>query len=254
MKKYSISEKEVAEVRKTLKMTDSDAFVLVVADKETAKKALENVCWRAEMGKVPNETRKANPDGSTSYMRPLPGKARLYPETDIPPIPITKEAVTAVKKASSESLDEKKDKLAKTLNKEMADRMLKSRNLPLFERLVGTFPDVEPMLIANTLENTIVSLRREGAEIAPDKLEAKLTELFEAYGKQLFVKAAIPDVLKLVAKGASVSAAVGEGKLQRISGKELEKIAKENGNDVARIMQKYRLNVEPADLAKLRKN
>lgn len=253
MRKYSISEKEVADIRKTLKIADGDAYVLVVASKDMAKKALDNVCWRAEMGRVPNETRRANPDGSTSYMRPLPGKARLYPETDIPPISVTKNLVEDVKKASGESLDEKKDKLAKLLNKEMADRMLKSRNLPLFERLTSILPDLDAMLIANTLENTLVSLRREGAEIAPNILEQKLTEVFEALGTKLFVKAAIPEVLKRVAGGASVQAAISEGKLQRITGKELEKIAKENGHDIAKIMQKYRLNIEPADLAKIKR-
>ena len=42
----------------------------------------------------------------------------------------------------------------------MAATMLKSRNLHLFEKLVGM--KVEPMLVATTLENTVVSLRREG--------------------------------------------------------------------------------------------
>jgi hypothetical protein len=69
----------------------------------------------------------------------------------------------------------------------------------------------------------------------------------------MFVKAAISEILKLVTKGASVQSAVKEGKLQRITGKELQKIAKENGNDLQKIMQKYRLNVDPSELSKSKK-
>ncbi|MFA6530779.1 MAG: Glu-tRNA(Gln) amidotransferase subunit GatE [Candidatus Micrarchaeia archaeon] len=248
MAKYGITAGEVDGIRKALGMKIEDAFVLVVGNENTARKALENVCMRAEMVGIPNETRKANPDGTTSYMRPLPGKARLYPETDIPPIIVDDKLMKSVEEGKGESLEAKKEKLLGMLNKEMADKMIKSRSLSLFEKLVAEFgPEVEPILIANTLENTLVSLRRDGFEITD--IDSALTELFGTYSKGKFVKAAIPEILRLVAKGSSVENAIREGKLERIAGKELENIAKENNFDVPKIMQKYRLNVEPADIA-----
>ena len=33
--------------------------------------------------KVEKEVRKANENGTTSFLRPLPGAARMYPDTDI---------------------------------------------------------------------------------------------------------------------------------------------------------------------------
>jgi glutamyl-tRNA(Gln) amidotransferase subunit E len=36
--------------------------------------------------KVRKETRAAKEDGSTEFMRPLPGAERMYPETDVKPI------------------------------------------------------------------------------------------------------------------------------------------------------------------------
>ena len=69
--------------------------------------------------------------------------------------------------------------------------MLKSRNLQLFEELVEA--GAEPMLAASTLEQTLVELRREGLELGRPR--EQLLELFAAYGKGLFVKAAIPDGL-----------------------------------------------------------
>ena len=247
--KYPLSENEIASLRKILDIGENDAFVIVVAPEKQAKMALGLVANRAEMLEVPKETRKANADGTTNYMRPLAGRARLYPETDVPPILITAELLEEAETFKGESLKNKKARLVKLLNPEMAEKMLRSRYLSLFEELVSL--ENEPMLIANTLENTLVSLRREGVEFKD--VEGSLRSLFAEYRKGLFVKAAIPEILKLVARGSKVEAAVEKGNLQKLSGAELNKIAEENGFDIAKIMQKYRLRVEPADIAKMRK-
>jgi len=248
MNKYSISQEEVSSLTKLLEMHEKDAFVLVVAKEETAKKALEAVCMRAEMDKIPNETRKANPDGTTSYMRPLPGRARLYPETDVLPIRVDKKLLKSIEKG--ESLEEKRAKLEKLLNKEMAEKILRSKNLPLFEKLLEL--GVDPTLLATTLENTLVSLRREGIELKD--LESTLTELFSAYKKDIFVKAAIPEILKEISKGRTVREVLADKIFSRIKGKELQRIAQELNFDVGRIMKEYRLRIDPQDLSKLKKN
>ncbi|MFZ5501024.1 MAG: Glu-tRNA(Gln) amidotransferase subunit GatE, partial [Candidatus Micrarchaeota archaeon] len=245
LSKYGITPQEEEQVRKAVEAGLNDAFIMVVAPKEQAKKAIVFALERADMDYVPEETRRANPDGTSSYMRPLPGRARLYPETDVPPSPVTKEMLAKV--AKSESLEDKTAKLEKFLNKEMSKRMLRSRNLHLFERLVEQGAD--PMLAAITLEETVVSLRREGVEFAD--LEKTLAELFVEYGKGSFVKAAIPDMLKGMAKGARVEAVLKVFRLQRITGPQLEKIAEESGHDMVKIMQKFRLQVDPAEVALL---
>ena len=208
--KYQISESEENAISKALGMKEDDAFIMVVAPKEQAEKAISYAIHRANISSVPEETRRANPDGTSSYMRPLPGKARLYPETDVPPIPITKELLSKLEK--TESLDNKRARLEKMLNKEMAARMLKSRNLHLFEMLIDAGAD--PMLAATTLEETVVSLRREGIEFVD--LEKSLAELFSEYKKGSFVKAAIPDILKGMAKGARIEAVLKVMRLQKL--------------------------------------
>ena len=47
---------------------------------------------------VPNETRQAFEDGTTSFERVLPGPDRMYPDTDSPPTPITEERLDRLRK------------------------------------------------------------------------------------------------------------------------------------------------------------
>ncbi|HHN81361.1 MAG TPA: Glu-tRNA(Gln) amidotransferase subunit GatE, partial [Methanomicrobia archaeon] len=85
---YGISAEEVKAVRASLGGGDDDAFVLVAAEQPTASLALQEVIRRSRLaiGGVPHETRRPMPDGTSQYMRPLPGKSRMYPETDVYPI------------------------------------------------------------------------------------------------------------------------------------------------------------------------
>lgn len=246
MEKYEIKSAEIQELRTMLNLQPQDAFVLVIAEANTAKKALQKVYERASMDFIPKETRRANIDGTTTYMRPLPGKARLYPETDVPPILLTKEILAEVEKKKGAGLDEKKGYLFSMLNKDMAEQMLKSKNLPVFERLATTFHLVDPMLIATTLENTLVSLRREGIEIVD--VEQTMAELFSEYQKNKFVKAAIPEILKATKKYKSIDEIVKKENLEKITGKELERLLAENNYDAKTIMIKYRLRVDASEL------
>lgn len=243
LSKYGITGDEADRLREHLRMKEDDAFVLIVAPKEQADRAMEHVLYRANMDYVPKETRRPNPDGTSNYMRPLPGRARLYPETDVPPIPVDEELISSLE--SFESLEDKKGRLEKLLNKEMAGRVIKSRHLHLFEKLVGVGAD--PMLVATTIEDTIVSLRREGFEFK--NLEDALVSIFEEYGKGTFVKAAIPEILKGMAKGARVDAVIKVYRFQKITGKALEDLVAEENYDMTRVMQRHRLQVDPAEVA-----
>ncbi|MBI4399810.1 Glu-tRNA(Gln) amidotransferase subunit GatE, partial [Candidatus Micrarchaeota archaeon] len=222
--------KEVEEIKKILKLGKNDSFVLVAENGEMARKALQRVVQRARMREVPEETRKALPDGTTAYLRPLPGSARLYPETDVRPVRITKDRVQGVKKSLPEDYEKRKEKILGMLNKELADKIIKSKNLRLFERVVNELR-VEPVVVATTLEETLVSLRREGVNIEGIS-ENNIYDLFTEYANGLFVKAAIPEILASLARNKkSVKEIVKEGNLERIAGKELEKLIKEENFD-----------------------
>ncbi len=89
---YGIEQEHVNRVRENLSLTDADAFVLCIAPEWQSHLALESVIERARVAhlRIQQEVRNvvvkrgAPEDGTTSPMRPLPGSARMYPETDIP--------------------------------------------------------------------------------------------------------------------------------------------------------------------------
>jgi glutamyl-tRNA(Gln) amidotransferase subunit E len=180
-------------------------------------------------------------------MRPLPGKARMYPETDIRPINITEPVLGEALRQAGEGLDAKKQKLAESLNPEMAKRMLMSKHLRLFEKLVDK--GVEPMLAATTLEDTLVALRREGVEF--NDPEPILTLLFEHYLKGEFVKSAIIEILPAMAEGKEVGEILKERQLHRISGEELKKLVIEHNKNLGEIMKNYRLRVDAREVKDL---
>ncbi|BBL45670.1 glutamyl-tRNA(Gln) amidotransferase subunit E [Nanobdella aerobiophila] len=90
---YGISNKEVEYVKKTLNCNEDDAYIILLSkDYETAKKVFYLIIDRINqlIKDVPKDTRQANEDGTTAFLRPQPGSERMYPETDHPYIFIDK--------------------------------------------------------------------------------------------------------------------------------------------------------------------
>lgn len=109
---------------------------------------IENEIRRQMKEKGEAHVRKVNADGTTTYLRPMPGAARMYPETDILPIRITKTILDSL--TIHELLDEKALTLEKRyhLPGEVA-RELIHEDIPFESYLV--FSSLEPAYIAQVL-------------------------------------------------------------------------------------------------------
>ncbi|MBD3389340.1 Glu-tRNA(Gln) amidotransferase subunit GatE [Candidatus Micrarchaeota archaeon] len=248
LSKYGIDEQESAKVQEMLGASGGeDTFIIVVAEEGQARMALARVAERASLREIPGQTRRANPDGTTSYMRPLPGKARMYPETDIRPIGLSETLLEEARSQAGEGLEAKQSKLEGLLNPEMAKRMLKSRHLKTFEKLVEM--GVEPMLAATTLEDTLVALRREGREV--HNPEQVLPEVFRHYLEGKFVKAALPEILPEVSSGRLLDEVIEEKGLRKITGEELKELMEKHNKDMGEIMRNYRLRVNAKEAKEL---
>ena len=164
---YGITEGEVAAVRSRLLVDDKDAFVIVGGPKDMAKFASDAIIRRlqAALTGVPAETRAATKDGKTVFLRPRPGAARMYPETDIPTIPVMESMLKVLLDKVPRSWDEIVDSLAKkyNLNKKLASQIFDSDYLAVFEEIAST-TKVQPTFVASKLTEDLTSLQRQGLD------------------------------------------------------------------------------------------
>ena len=200
--KYGITAEEVTSLRSHLKVDDQSAVVLVAATKDEAEAALKAVIDRAReaLVGVPPETRGPQADGTTSYARPRPGAARMYPETDVAPVAVTSNRLTQIRQRLPELPEAKLEKFKAQfqLSDELARSMIGSLRIDLFERIATKHRDLA-VVAAATLESTWRSLDREGVQV-DDIPEAQIAALFDQLAEGRFAKEAIPDLLTWLAK------------------------------------------------------
>ena len=205
--KYGVSKEEMNRLMKILEAGPQDAVVIVADAKENCVDALRAVTERAReaVKGVPEETRAANPDGTTRYMRPRPGAARMYPETDIPPIPITDEHIRRLRKNLPELPEHRIKRLIKEygINKKLASQLQDSEYGDLFERIVEETA-VSHTLVAATLTETFKSLKREGVKI--EKLgDDQIIEIFKLISAGKTSKEALPEIVKWLSEHESAN-------------------------------------------------
>ncbi|MFC1648938.1 Glu-tRNA(Gln) amidotransferase subunit GatE [Nanoarchaeota archaeon] len=147
--------------------------------------------------KIESHVRKAEPDFSTSFLRPMPGAARMYPETDIPKIvsPDTK-AIKVPKLIEHQAEDYEKDyKLPKGYGQQLVKAGIE------FDDYAKKYSKIEPVLLAEFFIKIPKDLKsRENVEIDPKKQ----ADILEQLNKGKIPKSALNKVLLLKAKGKKV--------------------------------------------------
>ena len=200
---YGVTEAEVSALRDAVDADPGDAVALVADDPETAELAIEAVAERAEraIAGVPEETRDANEDGTTRYLRPLPGAARMYPETDVPPVEPDPSTV-----AEPELLTEKVERYEAEygLDAGLAEQVADGEYMPLFEDVVAD--GVDPTLAAGTLESTLTELRRDGVAVG-ELTDAHLADALALVDGGDLPREGLDDLLRALAADPTLSAA-----------------------------------------------
>jgi glutamyl-tRNA(Gln) amidotransferase subunit E len=228
MPAYGVTNEELNHLGKLLKTDSLDAVVFVADTLENATDALKAVVERARVALkgVPEETRSTNPDGSTKYMRPRPGAARMYPETDVPPIQVTQDYIDELGNRLPELPEQLMKRLMEEykLNRKLAKQILNSEHLELFESLAKK-TEVSSTVIAVAFTETLKALKRDGIKIEAIT-EKQFRELFRLIGSGETVKESIPKILTWLADNndATVDEALKSLGLSMLSRKELEKL------------------------------
>ncbi len=228
MPAYGVTVEEVEALRSVVKAQEGTAVVFVADSAENVKEALKAVVERAReaVGGVPEETRAANPDGTTRYMRPRPGAARMYPETDIPPTIVTEDFVKNVSSNLPEPSEQKLERLIKeyALNEKLAKQIIDSEYGDVFETIVKD-SGVSATTVAAFLTETLKALKRDGVQVN-NVSENQLKEIFKSVGSGDVTKEALPEVVSWLSKheNKSLQNAISSLGLEMLSKEELEKI------------------------------
>jgi glutamyl-tRNA(Gln) amidotransferase subunit E len=219
IEKYDLVE-EFGEVGDMLKKNEEDVIALIAAPEEQAKSAAQRVKERAEMlyrGEIPEETRGAEQDFTTSYMRPLPGAARMYPETDIPPVRITDEKVHEIENNLPETLEEKQERLQDEIGEQLSEQLVNSRRIGLFNKFEDS---VDRKDLANYIVNTLPRLESEGLQIEEEEAE----KIIKAFADGELEKGQLEKASELAAKGEE--SPVEEVLENQVSDEEIEEVVR----------------------------
>ena len=217
---YGITQEEVDSIRKELLLEDDDAFILVAGPKDKAYNALNEVIARAQdsIKGVPEETRRAQDNGNTEYMRPLPTASRMYVETDIPTEIIDPERVAKIASNLPELPAVKKERIQKeySLSDELAEQLVQRNNADLFEEIKAELPDMDATKIASDIVSTIRDLKRDGYDVK--KLDKEiLVEIFSLVDNDVIPAAKTEVIFKDACKDISPMESVKNNNLEKLS-------------------------------------
>ena len=209
--------------------------------------------------RIKGEVRKVNPDNSTSFLRPLPGAARMYPETDLPLIKISSELIKKVEASLPKLREEVVEELRKKgLSEEYASIVVREGKLERFNELLKS--KVSPVLIAKILvlfPKEIAAREKLPFEEVEKKLEKHEKEVLSHIKQGKITESNLKDVLAEIAKGKKIDEIIA--RFRPVSKAEIkEEIAKllkfkpglTFSAYMGLLMAKFKGKINPAELAK----
>ena len=211
-----------------------DVKMFVPTIEEEVKRQEKNLSKKSElMGQV----RNALPDGSSEFLRPMPGAARMYPETDLPLLRINKQMVDEAKRTLPKLRSEVKvDLMKKGLREEEIQILLKGDNLEEFNGLLKIIN--EPRFIYKVL----IEIPKQVGVLDLDVIESVVIAVDDGKIDRLDVK----HVMQEIVSGKSLEDAldIEKADLGDVEG-EVAKMIKDKpglsvGGYMGLIMQKFK--------------
>ena len=225
---YGIENNDIQNIRKYLELEEDDAFLIIAGKNPALEHAINSIINRikdAKNGPLA-ETRAATSNDETIFLRPRPGPSRMYPETDIPTIKVSKDELEVAKsnipKSWDESILEIKNKYK--LNQQLTEQIFDSEYFDLFEENCNNNKN-SPNFIASVLCSTIVNLQRNGLDSSLLKHE-EISNTFDLLNSNKISKESVEIIFEQIMSGKAISAseAVKNASIRNMSEDELNKI------------------------------
>ena len=168
--------------------------------------------------KLESHVRNIKEDLSSKFLRPMPGAARMYPETDIPLIYLDKKEIEKIK--LPESFEEKEKRFLKLgLSADLAKQIVRDEKLLLFEHLAEKFKNISATAIASAIlsAESHAKQKLEKEVLFSDKEFELVLDLLD---KNKIAKEAVLEIFIGIAKGETVFEL--EKKFVKLSDRELK--------------------------------
>ena len=224
---YGITEDECKRVTDKLENEKDDGFIILTGDAENmdvAVKSIENRLLQCIIG-IPAETRMPTEDGMTNFMRPRPGSARMYPETDIIPVKIYEEKRIAIKESLPRSYEEQIDNYKQNigLNDKLSVQIFDSRYKGLFEKLIKEV-NIPANYIAAQLTETMIKLSRNKLDVTRIT-DIELGKIFKEIESGIIAKESFETIIEDMCRNdKKIDEIINEMKENRLTDKDIEKI------------------------------
>jgi len=226
---YGIDASDVDRVKKAMRIGGSDAFLMLAAPEDRMQGIIDQMILRIRRIRdsgVPADTRMATQAGETRFLRPRPGAARMYPETDVPPITISEQDLRAAGEKIPKPWDEAVRDIQNRyrLNAQLAEQIFDSDHLGLFERICGSTKN-PPNFVASTLCSTITSLERRGLDRSRLS-ERSISDVFDLLDREKIPKESVGLIFEGIMSGKPADAAIREASEGTLSDEELDSVLK----------------------------
>ena len=196
--KYKFTEKEITQTKEKLDIGENDLFILLLAKGKPLEIAIDIIVDRTKQAfkGVPEETRKAQDDGTHIFLRELGGKKRLYPDTDSQAFIISDERIQRIKQSIGpypwDIIDDYSKKYK--ISGELFEDLIMTGKLQLFDKLIKILPD-NPTLVIRTITDMLKVLHREKRDIKQLK-EHHFSTLLKGLKKGIIAKEALESILR----------------------------------------------------------
>ena len=233
---YGVEKIDIENLKEFIKINEDDAFLILAATDEKIHVVINQIISRIEFIKnngIPIDTRLATVNGETKFLRPRPGAARMYPETDIPPIIISKKELERARENIPKSWDESILELQTKykINPQLAEQIFDSKYIELFENIfqkrTSQNGKADATFISSILCSTIPSLERKGLNSKLLKNE-EIKKTFEMLDSGDITKESIDMIFENIMAGKSKTTleAMKDTSIEAVKESDLEEIIK----------------------------
>lgn len=189
---------------------------------DTVNKEIERQQSDVKKGKSEGHVRNALPTGKSEFLRPMPGRARMYPETDLPLLHLGRELVNKIRKNLPKLREEiRKELKKKGLAEELIKLVLEDRAYDELKTLCKVCDDINLVAKMTTLWRSEIAGRekKDFEEIREKLSERVLEQILEAVSKKKLEKGHVKEVMLAVFEGKSVEKAL---KVEKVCDDEVE--------------------------------